>query len=78
VGPEALRSSLGYLLSGKPVDLVGTSNELDWSSPSHQPTSDVGLWCLTREPAGELGLLADAGVRWQVATGQVSGRFVCP
>jgi hypothetical protein len=78
VGPEALRSSLGYLLSGQPVDLVGTSNELDWHSVSHQPSSDVGLWCLTREPAGELGLLADAGIRWQSATGQISGRFVCP
>jgi hypothetical protein len=38
----------------------------------------VTLWCLSRAESGELRVLADAGLRWQSASGEVSGRFDCP
>lgn len=78
VGPEALRSSLGFLASGQTLDLVGASNRLDWDPLSHETASDVTLWCLGRAENGELSVLADAGLRWQRTTGEVSGRFDCP
>jgi hypothetical protein len=78
VGPEALRSSLGFLASGQTLDLVGASNRLDWDPLSHQTSSDVALWCLSRAGNGELRVLADAGLRWHGASGEVSGRFDCP
>jgi hypothetical protein len=78
LGPEALRSSLGYLLAGQTLDLVGTSNELDWHPTRHQPESDVVLWCLARDAEGQLALLGDAGPRWQHATGEISGSYACP
>lgn len=78
VGPQALRSSLGFLASGQTLDLVGASNQLDWAPSSHETASDVALWCLSRAQSGELRVLADAGLRWQSASGEVSGRFDCP
>lgn len=78
VGPDALRSSLGYLHAGRTLDLVGTSGELDWHRTRHQPESDVVLWCLTRGAGGELALLPDAGPRWHHATSDITGNYACP
>lgn len=78
LGPAALQSSIGYIKAAEPLDLVGTSSELDWHPTAHRTTADVTVWCLSRDSRGTLALLADAGVRWHHDTGEISGQYACP
>jgi hypothetical protein len=78
VAPASIRRALVQLGSGEDIDIVGSSNGLDWHASTHATASDVTLWCLARNPDGSLALQASAGPIWRAATGEITGSYSCP
>jgi ABC-type branched-subunit amino acid transport system substrate-binding protein len=78
VGPSAVRTGLARLDAGEDIDLVGTSNGLDWQATTHATHSDVTLWCISRAPDGGLVMTLSAGPVWQRGSGEISGVYSCP
>jgi hypothetical protein len=78
VGPANVRAALVQLLSAGDIDLIGSSNRLDFQASTHATDSDVTVWCLVRSSDTSLGLLASAGPVWHADTGEVTGQYSCP
>jgi hypothetical protein len=78
VGPTAIKGARALLDAGQDIDLIGSSNRLDWAPLTHDTRSDVGVWCLTRGADSALELLTTAGPVWRVATGEITGTYSCP
>jgi hypothetical protein len=78
VGPASVRGALLQLLSAGDIDLIGSSNRLDFQASTHATDSDVTLWCLIQSADARLGLLASAGPVWHADTGEVTGQYSCP
>ena len=78
VGPDGITDALAQFALGQDINLVGSSNLLDWDSSTRATRSDVTVWCLSRNPDGSLGLVESAGPVWHAATGEVTGQYACP
>lgn len=77
LGPAQLGEALARLLGGDDLDLTGTTSRLDWEPGTHATRSDVGLWCLGREPDGELSLVSAGSPIWRAQSGEISGSYSC-
>jgi ABC-type branched-subunit amino acid transport system substrate-binding protein len=78
VGPDGISDALAEFALGQDINLVGSSNQLDWDSATRATRSDVTVWCLSRDPDGSLRLVDSAGPVWHAATGEVTGQYECP
>lgn len=79
LGPGgALNIALETLKNGRKIDIRGLYTDLDWNLTTREVTTDMGMFCFTRQPGGPLEIHDVPGLRWNATTGQVSGTYACP
>lgn len=79
LGPGGgLNIALETLKNGRKIDIRGLYTDLDWNLTTREVTTDMGMFCFTRQPGALLEIHDVPGVRWEAATGQVTGTYACP